>query len=291
MGSSKRVAVMTDTNSGVMPQEAEELGIYVTPMPFTVGGIECYEGVNLDAEHFYAQQSAGVDITTSQPPLDDLAKHWAEILEEYDQIVYIPMSSALSGSYDTALLLATQFEGRVFVADCKRISVTQRDATLDAKRWADEGADGMEICRRLEATALDASIYIMVDTLEYLRKSGRITDAVGAIGSALKIKPVLKIQGGKLDAFALAKTLKSAEKTMMKQLKKDVINRFGGVDKVKLYVAHTQRADDAQALAEQMSKFFDKAEVYVASLPLSIACHVGTGAIGIGCAQIQPDLS
>lgn len=286
---SGNIAIVTDTNSGIMADEAARLGVHVVPMPFVVDGKECFEGVNLDADRFYGRQEAGADIATSQPSLVDLGIRWHDLLKTYDAVVYIPMSSGLSGSCETAQGLAAHpdFEGRVHVADNQRISVTQREAALDALRWAGEGRSAAEICALLEETRLDASIYIMVDTMEHLRKSGRITPAAAAIGSVLKIKPVLQIQGDKLDAFSVAKSLKAAKRTMLKALAHDVDERFGGADNVHLYVAHTNREGDALALADEMRAAFGARDVFVDRLPLSIACHVGPGALGVGCAKMQ----
>ena len=283
----EKIAVVTDTNSGIMAEEAERLGVYVVPMPFVVDGEECFEGVNLDAPHFYARQEAGADIATSQPSIVDLGKRWGELLETHDSIIYIPMSSGLSGSCETAHALAQHCEGRVLVVDNQRISVTQREAVLDALAWIRAGKTDSEICDLLVKTKLEASIYLMVDTMEHLHKSGRITSAAAAVGSVLKIKPVLQIQGDKLDAFTVAKSLKAAKRAMVKALASDIEQRFGGVENVHLYVAHTNRDDDAEAFAEEVRERFASDDVYVDRLPLSIACHVGPGALGIGCAKKQ----
>ena len=282
----ERIAIATDTNSGIMAEEAERLGVSVVPMPFVVDGRECFEGVNLHAEEFYERLASGTDIMTSQPSIVDLGVRWRNLLENHDAIVYIPMSSGLSGSCETARGLAEHFEGRVQVVDNQRISVTQRESVHDALRWAEAGCTACEIRERLERTRLDASIFIMVDTMDYLRKGGRVTPAAAAIGSMLKIKPVLQIQGEKLDAFSVAKSVKAAKRTMVKALTKDVEERFGGVDNVHLYVAHTNRDDDAAALADEMRAAFG-ADVFADRLPLSIACHVGPGALGVGCAKRQ----
>ena len=283
----KNVAVVTDTNSGIMQEEADRLGVFVVPMPFVVDGEECFEGVNLDAERFYARQTEGADIVTSQPSIVDLGRRWKELLETHDEIVYIPMSSGLSGSCETARQVAEHCGGRVHVVDNQRISVTQREAVLDALRWIDEGKSAVQTCALLESTKLDASIYLMVDTMSHLRKSGRITPAAATIGSVLKIKPVLQIQGEKLDAFTVAKTLKAAKRAMIKALAADIAKRFGEVADVRLYVAHTNRDEDAQAFADEVRAHFGTPDVYVDRLPLSIACHVGPGALGIGCAKRQ----
>ena len=282
----ERVAIVADTNSGIMPEQADELGVYVVPMPFTVDGTEYFEGVNLTAAQFYERQAAGADISTSQPLPADLSRTWERALEDHDEVVYIPMSSGLSGSCESATNFAGLFGGHVHVVDNKRISVTQREAVIDSLRWAREGLSATQIVERLMSSALEASIYLMVSTLEFLRKSGRITPAVASIGSVLKIKPVLQIQGAKLDAFSVARTVSSATRTMLKALERDVNERFGGVQNVHLYVAHTNREEEAQSLAEQIGTLFGTCEeVFVDRLPLSIACHTGAGAVGVGCAR------
>lgn len=283
----KSIAVATDTNSGIMQEEAERLGVHVVPMPFVVDGEECFEGVNLSAEQFYARQASGADIATSQPSIVDLGKLWEHLLETHESIVYIPMSSGLSGSCETASGLARHCAGRVHVVDNQRISVTQREAVLDALAWVREGRPAAEVRELLERTKLEASIYLMVDTMEHLRKSGRITAAAAAVGSVLKIKPVLQIQGDKLDAFSVAKSLKAAKRAMIKALEADIAKRFGEVADVHLYVAHTNRDGDAQAFADAVRAHFGTPDVRVDRLPLSIACHVGPGALGIGCAKRQ----
>ena len=278
------IAIVTDTNSGIMSAEADALGVHVVPMPFVVDGVECFEGVNLEAPAFYARLADGADIVTSQPSIVDLGKLWVEVLETHDELVYLPMSSGLSGSCETARSLAEQhFPGRVHVVDNQRISVTQ----LDALQWVAEGRTAAETVALLEDAKLDASIYLMVDTLDYLRKGGRITPAVASIGSLLKIKPVLQIQGDKLDAFSVSKSFKAAKRTMLRALAIDVESRFGGVGNVHLYVAHTNRDADAAAFADEVRAHFGSDDVYVDRLPLSIACHVGPGALGIGCAKRQ----
>lgn len=281
------IALVTDTNSGIMSDEAKALGVHVVPMPFVVDGEECFEDVSLSAPQFYARLAEGADIVTSQPSLVDLGKLWRDLLETYAEVIYIPMSSGLSGSCETAHALAEHFDGRVHVVDNQRISVTQREAVLDALRWVAEGRSAVEVTALLERTKLDASIYIMVDTLDYLRKGGRITPAVASIGSLLKIKPILQIQGEKLDAFAVAKSLKAAKRTMIKALAADIERRFTSVEHVHLYVAHTNRDEDAESFAAEIRNHFATEAVHVARLPLSIACHVGPGALGIGCAKKQ----
>lgn len=280
-----RIAVATDTNSGIMYGGAERLGVSVVSMPFSIDGQECFEGVDLDVERFYRCQRDGSDIVTSQPSIAALGKLWKELLQEHDEVVYIPMSSGLSGSCETACRLAEHFEGRVFVVDNQRISVTQRESVLDALAWVREGRSAAEVRDLLEADALEASIYLMVDTMEHLRRGGRVTPAAAAIGSVLRIKPVLQIQGSKLDAFSVAKSERMARRTMLRAIARDVDERFGGSRNVHLYVAHTNCAETAREFAAEAGALFGGQDVYVDALPLSIACHVGAGALGVGCAR------
>lgn len=280
-----RVAVVTDTNSGIMPDQAADLGLQVVPMPCEIDGEEFFEGVSVTSEQFYERLAAGSDVSTSQPLPADLDRAWRAALAEADEVVYIPMSSGLSGSCTSALNFSNLYEGRVHVVDNKRISVTQRESALDALRWAREGLSAAQIARRLEQTALNASIYLMVDTMDQLRKGGRVTPAAASIGSMLKIKPVLQIQGAKLDTFAVCRSVKSGMRTLLDALRRDVEDRFGGVEKVHLYVAHTNRPAQAADLAERIVELFGGGvEVFVDRLPLSIACHTGEGALGVACA-------
>ncbi len=221
-----RIGIITDSNSGITQSQAEELGIYVVPMPFMIDGQTYFEDINLTQEQFYEKLKAGADISTSQPSPESVTGLWDRLLEEYDQLVHIPMSSGLSGSCQTAMMLAQDYEGKVFVVNNHRISVTQRQSALDAKMLADEGKTGEEIQKILYDSRYDSSIYITVDTLKYLKKGGRITPAAAAFGTLLRIKPVLTIQGEKLDAFAKARTMKQAKNIMLMALKKDLEERF-----------------------------------------------------------------
>lgn len=283
----EKIAIMTDTNSGIMAHEAECLGIFVVPMPFVVNGEERFEGVNLDADSFYEQQRGGADIVTSQPSPVALGRQWQDLLETYDSVIYIPMSSSLSGSYETACNLSRYFDGRVHVVDNQRISVTQRAATFDAIHWVNEGLSAQEVCDRLNETKLEASIYLIVDTMAYLHKSGRITPAAAAIGSMLKIKPVLQIQGGKLDAFMITKTMKAARGAVIKALSHDIEERFCGRENVNLYIAYSDRKSDAVLLASEISSALGVENVMIDKLSLSVACHVGPGSLGVGCVKKQ----
>ena len=225
-----KIAIMTDSNSGITQKEAEVLRIRVLPMPFLIDGETFFEEISLTQEQFYERLAQDVDISTSQPSPEDVTKAWEELLEENESIVYIPMSSGLSGSCQTAIMLADDYEGKVQVVDNQRISVTQRQSVLDAIELAKEGKTAVQIKEILEANKFESSIYIMLDTLKYLKKGGRITPAAAALGSALRLKPVLQIQGEKLDAFSIARTKKQGVSKMLAAIEEDIKTRFGGLD-------------------------------------------------------------
>lgn len=283
-----KVAVMTDSNSGITQSEAVELGVKVLPMPFLINGETFFEDVNFTQEEFYETLTQDVDISTSQPTPEDVMKMWDEILQEADSIVYIPMSSGLSGSCHTAAMLAQDYEGKVFVVDNQRISVTQRQSVLDAMELAKRGMSAQEIKEYLEKVKFESSIYIMLDTLKYLKKGGRITPAAAALGSALRLKPVLQIQGEKLDAFTIARTKKQGVNKMLAAIENDIINRFGGLDNIEnihLEVAHTKSEEAAQELKEIIIEKFGVKDVVVNPLSLSVSCHIGPGALAIACSK------
>ena len=283
----KKTAIVTDSNSGITPAEAEELGIYLVPMPFFIDGELFYEGVNLSHEDFYSKMAAGADISTSQPTPGAVLDLWGTLLEGHDELVYIPMSSALSGSCATAEALAEDYDGRVTVVDNQRISATQRQSVLDAVSMVNDGQDASRINEVLLRDKLEASIYITVDTLKYLKKGGRITAAAAAFGTVLGIKPVLQIQGEKLDAFAMAHGMKSAKKQMLDAVEKDLETRFAGKKGVYVAAAYTCSDDEAKLWAEEIrARFGDRFNGYIAPLSLSVACHTGPGAYGIGCVKI-----
>ena len=236
-----KIAIVTDSNSGITQSQAKELGIYVLPMPFMINEETFYEDITLSQEAFYEKLSEGAHVITSQPTPDSVMKLWDELLEEYDEIVHIPMSSGLSGSCQSASMLAQQYEGKVQVVNNQRISVTQRQSALDAKKLAEDGKNAAEIKKFLEDDKFSSSIYIMLDTLYYLKKGGRITPAAAALGTILKIKPVLQIQGERLDAFAKARTVTQGKNLMINAIRNDMENRFGGVreENIWLQVAYT----------------------------------------------------
>ncbi len=286
-----KIAIVTDSNSGITQEEAKELGIFVLPMPFMIDGQDYYEDINLTQKEFYEKLKDGSDISTSQPSPESVMKLWDDILRDYDEIVHIPMSSGLSGSCQTAKMLSEDYEGKVEVVNNQRISVTQYQAVLDAKELSDRGMTAREICQYLEDTRFDSSIYIMVDTLKYLKKGGRITPAAAALGTLLKLKPVLQIQGEKLDAFAKARTVKQAKNVMMTAIAHDMEQRFGDKDgeKIHLFIAHTENHEAALELREELKAMFPKTgEIYIAPLSLSVSCHIGPGALAIACAKVLP---
>ena len=280
----KKVAVVTDSNSGITQKEAKELGIRVVPMPFYIDGELYYEDITLSQKEFYEKLSGNSDISTSQPSPADVMEIWEELLEEYDEVVHIPMSSGLSTSCETAMMLAKDFDGKVFVVNNQRISVTQRQAVLDALELAEAGKSGQEIHDILMKEKLEASIYITVDTLKYLKKGGRVTPAGAALGTVLNLKPVLTIQGEKLDAFAKVRGLKSAKKVMKEAMKKDLEERFGG-KKVHLEAAYTCTHEEAQEWKKELEEYFPGYEIHMDALSLSVACHIGPGAMAVACSR------
>lgn len=284
-----RIAVITDSNSGINFEEAKELGIKVLPMPFLIDGKTYFEEISLSQEEFFEKLESDVDISTSQPSPESVMKIWDEALEEADEVVYIPMSSGLSSSCNTALMLADDYDGKVQVVDNQRISVTQRQSVLDAIELAKRGLTAVQIKEKLEKVKFESSIYIMLDTLKYLKKGGRITPAAAAFGSALRLKPVLTIQGEKLDAYAIAKTKKQGVKKMLTAIEDDINKRFGGTDhmeNIHMEIAHTKNPEAAEDLKQQIIEKFGVTEVDLYPLSLSIACHIGPGSIAVACSKV-----
>ena len=280
-----KIAVVTDSNSGITQAQAKEMGITVLPMPFMIDGETYYEDITLTQEQFYQRLKDNSDISTSQPTPDSIMKLWDELLKEYDQIVHIPMSAGLSGSCATAMMLAgeDEYEGKVFVVDNHRISVTQYQSVKDAQMLAAMGMDGTQIKKRLEETAADSVIFITVDTLKYLKKGGRITPAAAALGTLLKIKPVLIILGEKLDSFAKARTMKQAKTMMMNAIQKELDGRLHDSEcrNCHLAIAHTDNEEAALEFKKEVEERFPNADVYMAPLSLSIACHIGPGSLAV----------
>ena len=234
-----RIAIVTDSNSGITQAEGKKLGVYVLPMPFDIDGQPYFEDINLTQEQFYEKLTGDADVSTSQPSPDAVMSLWDDLLKNkgYDEIVHIPMSSGLSSSCATAMMLAQDYDGKVQVVDNQRISVTMKLSVLDAMKMAEDGLSAAEIKRILEEQKFNSSIYIMVDTLKYLKKGGRITPAAAALGTLLRLKPVLQIQGEKLDAFAKARTVKQAKNIMIKQIKDDCERRFGSADGTGVHIS------------------------------------------------------
>jgi EDD domain protein, DegV family len=281
-----KVAIITDSNSGITQEDGKKAGIYILPMPFFVNEEMYYEDVTLTQEEFYQRLKEDADISTSQPAPADVMDLWDNLLKEYDEIVHIPMSCGLSGSCETAMTLSADYEGKVFVVDNKRISVTQRQGALDAKQLAETGKSAKEIKEILEDNALESAIYLGVDTLKYLKKGGRITPAAAAIGTVLNLKPILQIQGERLDAFAKVRGWKAAKKTILEAMEKDLQTRFKDTA-VHLMITHSN-VDDMQTTLEwenEVKERFPGYEVYTAPVALSIACHTGPGMLAIACAK------
>ena len=280
-----KIAVVTDSNSGITQAQAKEMGITVLPMPFMIDGETYYEDITLTQEQFYQRLKDNSDISTSQPTPDSIMKLWDELLKEYDQIVYIPMSAGLSGSCATAMMLAgeDEYEGKVFVVDNHRISVTQYQSVKDAMMLADMGMDGAQIKKCLEETAADSVIFVTVDTLKYLKKGGRITPAAAALGTLLRIKPVLIILGEKLDSFAKARTMKQAKTLMMNAIQKELDERLHDSEckDCHLAIAHSDNEEAALEFKKEVEERFPDADIYLAPLSLSIACHIGPGSLAL----------
>lgn len=282
-----KIAITTDSNSGITQSEGKELGIVVLPMPFIIGEDTYFEDINLTQEEFYEKLEGDADISTTQPSPEQVMKMWDDALKENDYVIHIPMSSGLSGSCGTAIMLSREdeYEGKVFVVDNQRISVTQRQSVLDAKKMSDDGMEPQDIVNKLMDMKLEASIYIMVDTLKYLKKGGRITPAAAALGTLLKLKPVLQIQGEKLDAFSKARTVNSAKSIMIEAVKKDIEGRFGGdIKNVKIAFAHTKSDEEIALFKEELIQSIpgcDVEDMVVNPLSLSVSCHIGPGAIAV----------
>ncbi len=280
-----KVAVLTDSNSGITQEEAEKIGVGVLPMPFFIDEEEFFEGVTLSRDTFYEKQKGGSDIKTSQPAPGNVMALWDKYLEEYDEIVYIPMSSGLSSSCETAILLSEDYDGKVQVVNNQRISVTQKQSVKDAVELAKKGKSAAQIKEILERTGKESSIYITVDTLKYLKKGGRITPAAAAVGTVLNLKPVLQIQGEKLDAYAKVRGWKQAKKTMLDAMERDMLHRFHN-QRIYLHVAYTCTNEEAQLWKEEIEDRFPQYDVDMDPLALSIACHTGPGAMAIACTRV-----
>ena len=285
-----KIAVITDSNAHITPQEAEKLGISVVPMPFMIGDETFYEGITLSREEFYAKMESGASIVTSQPSPSDVMKIWDDALKTHDEVVYIPMSSGLSGSCQSARMLADDYDGKVQVVNNQRISVTQKRSVLDALEMAEMGMSAAQIREELEHVKYESSIYIMLDTLYYLKKGGRITPAAAAVGTLLRIKPVLQIKGERLDAFSKARTMNQGKNIMINAMKHDIETLYGGTDKenVWLYAVHGNVPDQFAEFSQEVRAAFPGFNVQDDVLSLSIACHIGPGALAIACSKKIP---
>lgn len=279
------VKIVTDSNSGITQKEAKELGITVLPMPFVINGKEYFEDINLTQPQFYEFLKGSADVHTSQPAVGSVTELWDELIKDGSDIVHIPMSSGLSETCHTAEALAKDYNGRVQVVDDQRISITLRHSVLNAIKLKEQGKSAKEIKEALEASKFDSSIYISLDTLQYLKKGGRLTPAAAFIGTLLGIRPVLQIQGEKLDAFKKVKTMRKAKEVMVEAIRNDLTNRFAKyVDKgeMRLYVAHTQNDEEAQKFAEELKATFPEVPfLYINPLSLSVSCHIGPGSLAV----------
>lgn len=287
-----KVCIITDSNSGITQSESKELGIVVIPMPFYINEVQHFEDIDMTQEEFYeALMDEKTEVSTSQPSPDTIMQTWRENLEEYDEIVHIPMSSGISSSCATAMMLAQEeeFEGKVFVIDNQRISVTQRRSVQQAKELAERGYSAKEIHDILFRDKFQSSIYIMVNTLKYLRKGGRLTPAVAAIGTVLRIKPVLQIQGEKLDSYAKVKTLKQAKTTMLKAIRSDFEKRFSD-EEMEIDIAYTYDKAEADKFKEEILREYPNAKVYMDPLSLSVSCHIGPGALAVALSNVPKEL-
>ena len=281
-----KIAIVTDSNSGITQAEGKKIGIYVLPMPFMIDEVTYYEDIDLTQEQFYEKLKSGANIATSQPSPDSVTSLWDKLLQEYDEIVHIPMSSGLSGSCQSAMAFAADYDGRVQVVNNQRISVTQRQSALDALQLAAAGKDAAQIKEFLENDKFNSSIYIMLDTLYYLKKGGRITPAAAAIGTMLRLKPVLTIQGEKLDAFAKARTTSQGKTMMINAIKKDINERFGGMTEDKhiwLQIAYTHDRAAAEQFRTEVEAEFPGYDIH--PLSLSVACHIGPGSLALACCK------
>lgn len=290
MADMKKIAISTDSNSGFFPQDAEKFGIFVLPMPFLINTTPYLENVNLTQEKFYELLAGNASVATSQPSIGDLTDLWTEILKEYDEVVHIPMSSGLSNSCATASNVAKEFDGKVFVADNHRISVTMKDSVLDAIKLRDEGKNAAEIKEYLEHTANHSSIYIAVDTMKYLKRGGRVTPTAAMIGGILKINPVLQIHGERLDKYALARGTQKAKEIIKSALKNDLSTYYAKyVEKgeMSISVAYTYNETAGKAFLEEIKAAFPNIPVHHCDpLSLSVACHIGPNALGAACTRI-----
>ena len=284
----RKIAIVTDSNSGITQDEGRKLGISVLPMPFYINEVMYLEGVTLSQEEFYERLKKDEPISTSQPNPGEVCGLWDTLLKEYNEIVHIPMSSGLSASCETAMGLARDYNGKVQVVDNQRISVTQKQSVMDALTLVQAGKSAAEIREILEAERRESSIYITLETLKYLKKGGRITPAAAAIGTVLNLKPVLQIQGDKLDAYSKVRGKKQAKRVMLKDMKEDFDSRFAEYAKrgeMCLEMAYTGNQEEAEEFKKEVQEMFPDYEIQMDPLSLSVACHIGHGALAVACSK------
>lgn len=287
----KSIAIVTDSNCGMSPAQVKDLGIYMLPMPFFIDDKEYLEDIDMNQSEFFQhlEQNPGCRVSTSQPTPESVTTLWDKLLKDYDEIVHIPMSSGLSSSMQTARMLAEDYDGRVRVVNNQRISGTLRYSAIEAVHQAKNGLSADEIGTWLEETRFDSSIYITVATLKYLKQGGRITPAAAAIGTMLRLKPVLQIQGEKLDAFSKARTMTQAKNTMTKAIKDDIADRFG--EKINLDVIHSHNLEAAEEFRKEvLTTFPNIGEVNIFPLSLSVSCHIGPGSLALTCSKVHPEI-
>ena len=287
----KSIAIVTDSNCGMSPTQVKDLGIYMLPMPFFIDDKEYLEDIDMNQSEFFQhlEQNPGCRVSTSQPTPESVTTLWDKLLKDYDEIVYIPMSSGLSSSMQTARMLAEDYDGRVRVVNNQRISGTLRYSAIEAIQQAKNGLSADEIGTWLEKPRFDSSIYITVATLKYLKQGGRITPAAAALGTMLRLKPVLQIQGEKLDAFSKARTMTQAKSTMTKAIKDDIADRFG--EKINLDVIHSHNLEAAEEFRKEvLTTFPNIGEINIFPLSLSVSCHIGPGSLALTCSKVHPEI-
>ncbi|MFQ7211617.1 DegV family protein [Blautia massiliensis (ex Durand et al. 2017)] len=287
----KSIAIVTDSNCGMSPTQVKDLGIYMLPMPFFIDDKEYLEDIDMNQSEFFQhlEQNPGCRVSTSQPTPESVTTLWDKLLKDYDEIVHIPMSSGLSSSMQTARMLAEDYDGRVRVVNNQRISGTLRYSAIEAIQQAKNGLSADEIGTWLEKNRFDSSIYITVATLKYLKQGGRITPAAAALGTMLRLKPVLQIQGEKLDAFSKARTMTQAKSTMTKAIKDDIADRFG--EKINLDVIHSHNLEAAEEFRKEvLTTFPNIGEVNIFPLSLSVSCHIGPGSLALTCSKVHPEI-
>ena len=287
----KSIAIVTDSNCGMSPTQVKDLGIYMLPMPFFIDDKEYLEDIDMNQSEFFQhlEQNPGCRVSTSQPTPESVTTLWDKLLKDYDEIVHIPMSSGLSSSMQTARMLAEDYDGHVRVVNNQRISGTLRYSAIEAIQQAKNGLSADEIGTWLEETRFDSSIYITVATLKYLKQGGRITPAAAALGTMLRLKPVLQIQGEKLDAFSKARTMTQAKSTMTKAIKDDIADRFG--EKINLDVIHSHNLEAAEEFRKEvLTTFPNIGEVNIFPISLSVSCHIGPGSLALTCSKVHPEI-